>query len=295
MCNAYNNPCVLTVDPVEKLPLTHWLPGTQTLSLAVGGCNLRCLYCQNWRESQSQPHELRTYDVTAEDACNGARSREIRTIAYAYTEPVVFFDYARDVATFAREQGMTNVCATALFVNPPMLRQFCRVMDAFAVGLKGFDEQFYDRVLGSRLAPVLAALDVLAEERVHTEIVTLIIPTYNDDFAKIGEMCRWIVQHMGANTPLHFGRFVPEYRLRDLPRTPVPTLERCRQIGLEAGLKHVYIFNVSPHEGNHTYCGECGELQIERLGFRILRNEMRNGRCGHCHRPIPGVWTEPRH
>jgi pyruvate formate lyase activating enzyme len=164
-------------------------------------------------------------------------------------------------------------------------------MDAFAVALKAFDEKFYDRVLGITLKPVLKAIEVIADSKKWMELVTLIVPTYNDDLGKIKEMSKWLVKNAGKNVPIHFGRFVPEYKLKDLPRTPVKTLEKCRDIALDAGLKYVYIFNVSPHDGNNTYCPRCKKAVIKRLGFKILENKMKGDKCGMCGAKIPGVWT----
>lgn len=291
LSHAYGNPCILSVDPIEKLPLNHFMPEEKTLSIAVGGCNLRCLYCQNWRESQARPDDLKNLDLPVEKAIRGVESRKLRILAYTYTEPVAFLEYAEDLAAAARENGVKNVCATALSINEKPLRRFCRNIDAFAVALKGFDEKFYDRVLGAALQPVLQALEVVKDEKVWLEVVTLIVPTYNDDLKKIRQMCRWIRKNLGPDVPLHFGRFVPQFRLKDLPRTPTKTLEACRDTALDAGLRYVYIFNVSPHEGNNTYCAGCRKPIIERLGFKVLRKRMKGDRCGHCGRKIPGVWT----
>ncbi|MHC4605635.1 MAG: AmmeMemoRadiSam system radical SAM enzyme [Planctomycetota bacterium] len=288
---AYNNPCVLTVDPVEKTPLSHYLPGTTSLSLGMGGCNLRCLYCQNWQQSQKEPHKLKTFDVPKEKMAAGAERKECRSIAYTYTEPIAFSEYMRDASAFARKKGLRNICATALFVEKDPLKEYLKNIDAFAVALKGFDETFYDRVLGSVLKPVLDALVVLKEAGKWTEVVTLIVPTYNDDMKKVKEQVKWHRKNLGADTPLHFGRFVPQYKLKDLPRTPVETLEKCRNIALDGGLNYAYIFNVSPHDGNNTYCPKCGAPVIKRLGFKILQNNMKNGACGKCGRKIPGIWS----
>ncbi|MEW6745431.1 MAG: AmmeMemoRadiSam system radical SAM enzyme [Planctomycetota bacterium] len=288
---AYNNPCLLSIDPIEKMPLAHFLPGTETLSLAVGGCNLRCLYCQNWEQSQTRPERLQTFDLPKEKAVEGAEHKSCATMAYTYTEPVVFLEYMRDVSALAKERGLRNVCATALFVEPSPLREVARTIDAFTVSLKSFDEKFYDKVCGSRLKPVLEALVVLKEEKVWTEVVTLVVPTYNDDLATIRKQCKWHRKNLGAETPLHFGRFVPQYKLQDLPRTPVETLEKCCDIAKEEGLEQVYIFNVSPHDRNNTYCAKCDTLLIRRLGFKILENGLKDGKCGKCGRKVPGVWA----
>ncbi|MBI4612696.1 MAG: AmmeMemoRadiSam system radical SAM enzyme, partial [Planctomycetes bacterium] len=224
-------------------------------------------------------------------AVDGAAKKEVRVLAYTYTEPVAFYEYMRDVSSLAHERGLKNVVATALFINPDPLREICRTTDAFAVALKGFDETFYDKVLGSRLEPVLRALEIIKEERVWLELVTLIVPGMNDDMDKIREMISWIRTNLGTKVPLHFGRFVPSYRLKDLQRTPVTTLERCRSMALDSGLEHVYIFNVSPHEGNNTRCASCHREVIQRLGFKVIENHVEKGRCGYCKAEIPGVWT----
>lgn len=290
LSHAYGNPCILTIDAIEKLPLSHFLPGRQTLSLAVGGCNLRCLYCQNWNESQNKPDDLKNFDVSKEKAVEGAAKKSVDILAYTYTEPVAFYEYTRDVQALAKERKCRNVCATALFINEKPLRALCKTTDAFAVALKGFDEKFYEKVLGVQLAPTLKAIEIVKEEKVWFELVTLIVPTFNDDLAKIKEMVAWIKKTLGTKVPLHFGRFIPQYRLKDLPRTPVETLEKCRNLARDAGLEHVYIFNVSPHEGNNTICPGCKKTVIERLGFKVLKNDLVKGACPTCKAKLPGVW-----
>lgn len=289
-CHAYANPCVIAVDPLEKLPLYHYLPGRKNLSVAFGGCNMRCLYCQNWRLSQVKPHELETYDLPCDKALETAEAKALDIIAYAYTEPVVYSEYVRDLSALSRPRGIKNVAATALYIEEPPLRELCRTVDAFSVALKGFDEKFYRDVIGSNLKPVLKAMEVLKEEKVWFEIVNLVLPTYNDDPRKIKKMCKWIVKNLGNDVPIHFGRFVPEYKLKDLVRTPVSTLERCREIALDAGMKYPYIFNVSPHEGNHTFCPKCDRKLVQRLGLKVLDMQIIEGYCPHCNEPIPGVW-----
>ena len=288
---GYGKPCILTVDPIEKLPLAHYRPGTENLSLAIGGCNLRCLYCQNWRESQSQPGDLRTFDVPPERAVTAARGKGLDTIGYTYTGAVASYEYCCDVAAAARDHGVHNVMASALYINPGPLRRLCAVMDAFTVTLKGFDEAFYRNVAGVELGPVLRSLEVVKAEGVWLEIVNLVVPTYNDDEASVRSMCRWIRENLGSTVPLHFGRFVPKHRLKNLPRTSVQSMEQCREIGLEAGLKHVYLFNLSPHEGNNTFCPRCGREVIRRLGFTVRKNELKKGRCPYCGGLVAGVWT----
>lgn len=287
--DAFDNPCVVRLDPIEKTPLHHFLPGTQALAIGTGGCNLRCLYCQNWEQSQSVPARLRNMDLPSKAATQHAEERDCRTIAYTYTEPVVFYDYMLELATFAKSKGIRNVVATAGYINPNPLRKLCGKVDGFAVALKGFNDDYYTRVLGVQLKPVLEALELIAEQGVWLEIVNLVVPTLNDDPKEIRVMCKWIRKHLGANVPLHFARFVPMYKLKNLPRTPITTLDACRQIGFEEGLRFVYTSNVAPHEGNHTFCPECKTKVIERIGFKTLANHMNGKRCPNGHK-LPGVF-----
>jgi len=289
---AYGNPCLLATDPIEKVPLNHFTPGARTLALGTGGCNLRCLYCQNWEQSQKKPPELRNHDLPVERAADSLADSDVRTIAFTYTEPIAFLEYLCDVAAHARAKKVRCVAATALFANPDAARLLGRNLDAACVGIKAFDDEFYDRVCGSQLKPVLAATEILAAEVAQLEIVTLVVPGYNDDAARLGELAKWIVRTLGEDTPWHLARFVPQYRLAKVPRTPLETLERARAVGRDAGLRYVYLSNVAPHEGNHTDCGRCGTRLIERLGFELLHDAMGpKGRCPRCRRKVPGVWS----
>ena len=289
---AYENPCILRVDPIEKLPLNHFRPGTQTLTLGVGGCNLRCLYCQNWQQSQKKPDELKTFKMTARDVVSAARKKKLDTIAFSYTEPVAFLEYARDVAVAAKKARLKVVVATAAFVKPEPLLDFARYVDAFVIALKGFDEEFYHRALGVELAPVLTAIETLKKEsKCWIELTNLLVPTYNDDPGQIAKMVAWVHDKLGDDVPLHFARFVPMYKLTNLPRTPVQTLEAARAAGRKAGLRYVYTSNIAPHEGNNTFCAACGEPVVQRLGFKVLENTLRKGTCSCCRHKLPGVWT----
>ncbi len=290
MMMAYGNPCIISVDPIEKLPLHHFLPGERTLSIATAGCNLRCLYCQNWQQSQVRPDQLRNYDLPPAEAVRKAKEHGIKVIAFAYTEPVVFWEYAMDISERAKSEGLKNVVATALFMNREPIKEWCKVTDAFAVALKGFDDDFYLKVVGAPLKPVLDAIVTVKGEGVWLELVTLIVPTLNDNMKQVREMCLWIRRNLGTQVPVHFGRFVPEYKLRNLPRTPVPVLERCRDIALDVGLQFVYLFNVAPHDANHTYCPKCKAPVIRRLGFKLTSNEIQRGICPKCKTRIPGIW-----
>ena len=288
---AYENPCILRSDPIEKLPLSQFRPGSRTLTIGVGGCNVRCLYCQNWQQSQKKPDELKTFKLTPAEAVAAAKKKKIDTIAFSYTEPVAFLEYARDIAVLAKRAKLKVVVATAAFVQPEPLLDFAKYVDAFSVALKGFDEDFYYHALGITLEPVLTAIEKLKKEtKCWLELVNLVVPTYNDDHEGIGRMTDWIHEHLGDEVPLHFGRFVPMYKLRNLPKTPVETLEAAVRIARKSGLKYVYTSNIAPHDSNNTFCAACGTRAIERLGFKIIENRMRAGRCPKCRKQLPGIW-----
>jgi pyruvate formate lyase activating enzyme len=289
---GYNRPCVLQVDPIEKVPLSHFLPGRKTMTIAAGGCNLRCRYCQNWQYSQVRPDELETFDLTPAGAVEAAKQKGIEVIAFNYTEPVAFLEYATDVARLARAAGIRVVAATGAYVEPGPLIDFAQHVDAVTVGLKGFTDDFYEDVCGVRLDGVLRSIKTIRDEaECWLELVNLIVPTYNDDPATIRKMVGWIRKNVGVTTPLHFSRFVPMYRLTNLPRTPVTTLETACDIAGRAGLKYVYTSNIAPHDGNNTYCARCKTSLIQRLGFKVLENHLHKGRCPQCHTRVPGVWT----
>lgn len=288
---AYNNPCIISVDTIEKLPLHHFIPGSETLTLAVGGCNVRCLYCQNWQQSQSKPDDLKIFELTAKQAVAAAKKKGIKTIAFSYTEPVAFLEWAHDVAVEAKKAGLKVVVASAGFIKTEPLLDLAQYVDAFVISLKGFTEDFYKRMLGIELGPVLEAIKTIRHKTdAWLELVSLLVPAYNDSADEVQSMVQWVRDELGDEVPLHFSRFVPIYRMKNVPRTPTPVLENARNGALNAGLKYCYIGNLSPHDGNHTYCPHCGELVVERLGFKILKNTLRSGVCPKCRQKLPGVW-----
>ncbi len=289
---AYNNPCILRIDPIEKVPLNHWHPGTRTLTIGVGGCNLRCIYCQNWQQSQKKPDKIKTFNLTPDEAVAAAKRKGIETIAFNYTEPVAFLEYGKDVAKAAKRAGLKVVVATAGFIEPKPLLDFAKYVDAFSVSLKGFDEEFYYRSLGVHLEPVLDALQTIKKRtKCWLEIVNLIVPTYNDAHDDIKKMSRWIRKNLGGNVPVHFARFVPMYKLKNLPRTPVQSLEAACAIARAAKLRYVYTSNIAPHEDTNTTCAGCGQSVIQRLGLKVLENKLRRGVCPKCRKKLPGVWS----
>jgi len=288
---AYNNPCILQVDPIEKMPLNHFRPGSSTLTVAIGGCNLRCLYCQNWQQSQQRPEQVERFEITPQGIVAAAREKGIDTIAFNYTDFVASLEFATDLARAARQAELRVVAATGAYVEPEPLLGFARHADALIIGLKGYNEDFYRSVVSGGLEAVLRAITTIARETdCWLELINLIVPTYNDDPDEIRRLCGWVRREVGVMTPLHFARFVPMYRMRNLPRTPVPTLEQACRTARQVGLKHVYTSNLAPHPGTSTYCHKCGTSLIQRLGFRILENSLQQDRCPKCHARLPGVW-----
>ena len=288
---AYGNPALVQEDPVEREPFFHVTPGSRTLSISTAGCNLACHFCEAWDMALVHPEQVYAYDMSPDQIVAHAHASGVRAISYGFGEPVVFYEYMLDIANRAREAGLLNLIHTAGYIQPEPLQELSQELDAANVDLKSFNPAFYREIVGSELQPVLASLKILQEAGVHLEITNLVIPTLNDDMDLIHEMCTWIVTELGAGVPLHFSRFYPLYRLSALPRTPVSTLDRAREVALEAGLEYVYVAKVTGHEAENTFCSGCGEIIIKRVGFVIDEMHLENGRCRYCHREIPGKWA----
>jgi pyruvate formate lyase activating enzyme len=287
---AHSNPCAVHIDPIEKKPLYHFLPGSKALSLAVAGCNLRCIFCQNWQISQSRPEETRNYFLPPQAVVDSAIAHGCASISYTYTEPTIFYEYMMDIAMLAREKGIKNTWITCGYINPEPLREFCPYLDAANVDLKGFSDEFYRRIGNGSLAPVLKTLKILKEEGVFFEITNLIIPTLNDDMDEIRAMCRWIRDSLGPEYPVHFSRFHPNFKLTHIQATPTTTLERARRIALEEGLEYVYIGNVPGHESEFTTCPSCSETLVKRMGFYYTENLIEGGKCPKCGHEVLGIF-----
>jgi len=287
---VYGNPCVINLDPIEKKPFLHVLPGTNTLSIATAGCNFDCKFCQNWEISQAFPEEVYSYDVPPEIVVKKAMEIGARSIAYSYVEPTIFFEYMYDIACIAKDLGLMNVIHTNGYINKSPLKKLCNVMDAAQVDLKGFTELFYDELCGGDLTPVLETLKIIIQEKVHLEITNLVIPTKNDDISEIRKMCIWIKKELGASIPIHFNRFYPLHKLERLPSTPVLTLEKAREVAISSGLEYVYIGNIPGHEAWNTFCPECGRIVIKRSGYMLEEMLLQEGSCVYCGRHIPGIW-----
>lgn len=287
---SYGKLVAVHIDPIEKKPLFHFLPGSDVFSIATAGCNLRCKFCQNWDISQKTPEEVQYTYIEPEDLIKQVKASGSRIIAYTYTEPVIFYEYMLETAKLARAEGIKNVIHSSGYVNEAPLRQLAKYLDAANIDLKGFCDDYYVKMSEGTLDPVLKSLQVLKSEGVHLEITNLVVPGYNDDDENIRKMCLWIKENLGADTPLHFSRFWPLYKLNALNPTPVATLEKARRIAMESGLKYVYIGNTPGHEAEATYCPKCKKVLIRRVGYTILENNIEDGKCKFCKEAINGVW-----
>lgn len=287
---VYAKPVAVHIDPIEKKPLFHFLPASKTYSVATVGCNLRCKFCQNWEISQKKPEEIEYINLEPLDLVKKAEESGSPVIAYTYTEPTIFYEYMIETAKLAKQKGIKNIMHSCGYINEQPLRQLCKYLDAANIDLKGFTDDFYAKMSEATLAPVLRALKILKEEGVHTEITNLILSGYNDDKGSITEMCMWIKENMGADTPLHFARAFPMYKLNAINPTPVETLEKARKIAMDCGLKYVYIGNVAGHPAENTYCPKCKKAVIKRTGITVLENNLENGKCKFCQEKIAGIW-----
>ncbi|MBF0625256.1 MAG: AmmeMemoRadiSam system radical SAM enzyme [Magnetococcales bacterium] len=292
---SYGRSSGFCVDPVEKKPLNHFLPGTPILSFGTAGCNLACRFCQNWDMSKSR-HMDRLMD-RADPATLALAAQRLgcRSIAYTYNDPVVFMEYAMDVARAARERGVRSVAVTAGYMESAARRDFYQEMDAANVDLKAFTERFYRKLCGGALQPVLETLIHLKREtRVWVELTTLLIPGENDSEAELEEMTCWVVEHLGPEVPMHFTAFHPDWKLRDHPPTPHATLIRARDIARKNGVHHAYVGNVRDARGGSTWCPRCQGLLIGRNGYTLTDwNLTAAAACRFCGLPCPGVFDGP--
>jgi len=288
---GYNNPVAVVVDPIEKKPFFHILPKSGAFSIAIAGCNLRCIFCQNWHISQSRPDETINYNLRPQDIVALAKKYNCPSVVFTYTEPTIFYEYMSDVAKLAKKEGLFVGMHSCGYINPEPLGELLKYMDFVNVDLKSFSEDFYNELcLGAHLEPVLNTLKMVKEAGVHLEITNLVIPTKNDSPQKIREMCEWIRDNLGLDVPVHFSRFYPQYKLKNLPPTPIQTLRKAYEIAKEVGLKYVYIGNVPGIEEESTFCPQCGNILIRRVGYSILENNVVKGRCKFCGEEIYGIW-----
>lgn len=288
---SHGNPCVVQIEPVERKPFFHVVPGSRSFSVATAGCNLECSFCEVWDTALVSPEDVHAFDLPPGIVVEKALEARARSVAYTLGEPVAYFEYMEAVGARARAAGLLSLMHSAGFINPEPLIRLTRVLDAANIDLKGFDRGFYRRVCGGELEPVLQTLKALRRAGIHVEVTNILIPTLNDDMGMVREMCAWIAAELGADTPLHFSRFYPLYRLANLPPTPVSTLNRARAEAHAAGLRYVYVAKVPGHEGENTTCPGCRAVIIRRMGFMVEAVEVREGRCRFCGRAIPGIWA----
>ena len=287
---VYGSVAAANPDPIEKKPFFHFLPGSRAFSIATAGCNMNCRACQNWELSQSRPEQVPSVSLSPAELALRARQAGCESIAYTYNEPVIYWEYVRDAAAAGRKQGVRSVVVSNGYIKPQPLLDALPNLDAVKIDFKAMSEDFYRRYCSGTLKPVLDTLLLLKRKGMWTEIVYLVIPTLNDSAAEIEATCRWVRDNLGRDVPLHFSRFYPQYQLKHLPPTPVATLERCYKIGRQVGLHYVYVGNVPGSAAEHTYCPGCGRAVIERRGFTVIANRLRDGRCSNCGKAIPGVW-----
>ena len=312
---VYGNPCTFHIDPVEKKPLFHYLPGSPTFSLATSGCVFRCLNCQNWEISQKKPEETKNprgpefrlhpplpaelsledigrLSLFPDDVVAVAQALRCPSISYTYSEPTAYYEYATDTCRLARARGLKNIIVTCGSIEERPLRDLAQFVDAAHVDLKGFSDDTYHRLNSGKLQPILDTLRIYDELGVWFEVINLVVPTYTDDLEMIKRMCGWLVEKLGPDRPLHFSRFSPQHKLDHLPPTPVNLLVQARDVARAAGLRYVYIGNVRdvPDAGT-TFCPSCRRAVIERDVFSVTAFNLAGGRCRFCRTPIAGVWS----
>ena len=281
------------IDPIEKKPLYHFLPNTLSYSIATVGCNFSCRFCQNADIAQMPADHQGTImgsSSTPGDVVAAAEQGGCRSISYTYTEPTIFFEFAYETARLAHESSLRNVFVTNGYMTAEALEMISPYLDAANVDLKAFSDKYYKELCGARLKHVQATLKLMKSLGVFVEVTTLVVPGLNDDPAELKALAAFVANDLGPETPWHISRFHPTYKLTDRPSTPVATLNLAREIGLKAGLRYVYTGNVPGDAGENTYCHGCGEIVIERFGFRVGRIGVENGKCVHCGVEIDGVW-----
>jgi pyruvate formate lyase activating enzyme len=287
---VYGRPSAVHVDPIEKEPQYHFLPGSEILCIGTAGCNFRCRHCHNWHLSQRSIEEMAyVYDLMPEKAVEQALKNKIPTMSFTYNEPTSFYEYVYDIAKLAKEKDLRIIWHSNGAINPAPLKELLKYTDGVTIDLKGFSQRAYDNS-SAELEPVLRTLKIIKKEGKWLEIVNLVIPTINDDLEEIRKMCIWIKENLGVDVPLHFSRFFPAYRLTQLPPTPISTLEKAYEIARKVGLNYVSIGNVPGHKYNSTFCPKCGKKLIHRTHFMVLSNDIEDGKCRFCGQEIPGIW-----
>lgn len=287
---VHSNPCALNNDPIEKKPLFHYKPGTSVFSLATAGCNLGCRFCQNWEISQFRPEQVPSKKYVPDDIVKEAIKLRSDSIAFTYSEPIIFYEYMSDICRAAQGTGIGRVMISNGYILPTPMKKLLPLLDAVKIDFKSFSESFYKNICLAHLKPVLTTLKTIRDAGVWLELVVLVIPTLNDSHRELDAMTRWVVQQLGRDVPIHFTRFHPMYKLINLPPTPVATLESARKIAMDNGIRFAYAGNVPGHPSENTYCPYCQNLLIKRQGYHVLFNRITKSHCNQCGKRIGGRW-----
>lgn len=287
---VYGKPCSVHVDPIGKKPLFHVLPATTAFSIATAGCNLHCKFCQNWEISQRAPEETENYDLPPERVVEEAIKNRCHSIAYTYSDPIIFYEYMLDTAKIAKEHKLLNLMITAGYIEQEPLLELCPYIDAANVDIKGITEEYYQKMCSAELQPILDCNITMRKQGVWVELTNLIVPTWNDSESDIRKLCRWVIDYLGPDVPLHFSRFWPQHQLKNLPPTPIGTLTMAWEIARKEGIHYTYVGNVPGHDGNNTFCPTDKKLLVKRIGYNVLENNIVDGKCKFCQTKIPGIW-----
>ena len=286
---VYGHVASVHVDPIEKKPFFHVLPGSQAFSLATPGCNMRCLFCQNWEISQAFPWEVGTTAMTPQEVVDAALRSGAKSIAFTYSEPTIFYEYMLDIARLAKAKGLKTVVVSNGYICPDPLKELLPFINAYKVDFKAFDPKFYTELTGGNLEPVLQTMKTIHQQGVWLEVVNLLVTGKNDDEAQVRKLARWVKENLGADVPLHFSRFHPMHKLSNLPPTPIENVVRAREIALQEGLHFVYTGNIPITTGDSTYSPKTGQVVIERQGYFVVHNYLTNGIAPDGEK-IPGIW-----
>lgn len=287
---AYGNPYYVNTEAPESLSLYHFKPGTKIWSLGTAGCTLTCKYCKVWEVSQKAPAEVTHREMFPEQVIKNCIEKGIKTIAYSYNEPVAFFEYMFITARLAKQHGIQNVLISNGFINEAPLRALAPYLDAVVIDVKAFSDATYQKLTGGSIFTVFNTLKILKEMKVWIEITHLLVPTWTDNFELVKKMCGWMTQNGFTSTPLHFNRFQPKYRLKQLAPTPDAMLLKAKQTAVASGVQFVYLDNLQRNGNQQTTCPKCKGVLIERTGIKLISNHIKNGQCGFCRQPIPGEW-----
>jgi pyruvate formate lyase activating enzyme len=287
---VYSRVCSAHVDPIEKKPFFHYLPSSLAFSIATAGCNVNCKMCQNWEISQVRPEQVDSVYMPPQQVAALAKRNACASIAYTYSEPTIFYEYMVDTADAGRAAGVKSAVVSGGYIQQDPLKELCRHVDAIKIDLKAFSEKFYAEVVNGEMKPVLDALVTMRKLGMWTEIVYLVVPTLNDDEQQFRGMAKWVKANLGTEVPVHFSMFHPEYLLKNLPITPLATLERAKAICDAEGLHYVYLGNVPGHVAEKTYCPKCRRVVVDREGYLVKAVNLDKGKCRYCQQPIAGVW-----